>query len=238
MARIIENYGDLTEAIADWLNRTDAGLVDRIPTFIYLAERAIFRRYRNPNNEKTVTYNMKTDPDPGVEGELILDNKIQLQTDYLETLTLQVNGRPMTRVSLTKIQAALWGGSQANTQVGSPDEFARERSNLLFSPFPDGDTLVKHIYYCDLTGTMTTPESDNDVLRTAPDLYLYGALLQAQPYLKPTDDEKELIMMWKGLFDEAFSMVEFQRDEDERSGSNVEIQSAFGAGVHNLTRSR
>ncbi len=226
MAQEIEDYQDLQDAIRDWLNRTD--LVNRIPTFIYLAERKIFRRYRNPNNEKTITYDMRVTPGPSPQ--IPLSDQFELPGDYLETLTLQANGQPMVRKSLTEIQQRVNAQTSqfAGTIQGNPELFARTRRNVQMWPFPVGDTLLTLIYYCDLSGNLEMPDDTNDVLRTAPDLYIYGSLMQAQPFLKPTDDEWQLLPTWKALYDDAFSLIEYQRDEDERSGSNVTINSAFG----------
>ena len=228
MAREIQDYQDLQDAIRDWINRDD--LIARIPTFIYLAERKMFRRYRNPNNEKTITYDMRVDPDAMDPDQIAVDQKIQLPTDYLEMLTFQINGVPLKRISLTEMQQRLNVGSSSfsGTSQGEPKFFARQRRNIFFSPYPTGDTFITMIYYCDLTGNLVLGDDDNDVLRTAPDLYLYGSLLQAQPFLKPTDDEWQLIPTWRDMYEDAFGLIEYQRDEDERSGSNVEIRSAFG----------
>ena len=100
--RAIENYRDLQDAVADWLNRTD--LNDRIPTFIYLGERMIFRRYRAPNNEKTITFDMRSDPDPLDPAQIPVAESVQYPSDYLEALTFQANGVPLQRISLTELQ--------------------------------------------------------------------------------------------------------------------------------------
>jgi len=233
MARIIENYQDIQDAIRDWLNRPD--LVGRIPTFIYLAERKMFRRYRSQNNEKTITYDMRVTPDGGDPTQIALSDTVQLPADYLELLTIQANDQPVVRESLSRVQTTRStprdqlanGLSQGVIQIGLPTHFTRERRNLLFNYFPEGDTVIKLIYYCDMSGLFISPTSDHDVLRTAPDLYLYGSLMQAQPFLKPTDDEWQLIPVWEKMYEDAFMLIEFQRDEDERSGSNVEVQSSF-----------
>lgn len=233
MEREIENYGDLKEAIADWINRAD--LVARIPTFIYLAERKIFRRYRAPNNEKTVTYTLKENPEYDSLGsnnssnELELTNELDLQRDYLEMLTIQANGTPIRRLSLSELQERR--GRNPGV-IGPIKYFTRERWRILFYPFPDGDTTIKMIYYCDLSGNFVNNASDNSVLRTAPDLYLYGSLLQAEPFLKPEDEEYKLIPIWKKYYNEGFAEIEFQRDEDERSGSNVQVLSPYHSGYN------
>lgn len=231
MAREIENYQDLQDALRDWLNRQDANFLARIPTFIYLAERKMFRRYRAPNNEKSISFDMRVNPNAMNPTELVLQDTIDLPDDYLETLTLQANGAPLVRISLTEMQNRqnVAAGVFANANANEPEVFCRERGDIVLWPHPVGDTLIELIYYCDMSGGMELPDDDNDVLRSAPDLYIYGSLLQAQPFLKPTDDEWQLIPTWKAMYEDAFGLIEYQRDEDERSGSNVQINSAFGS---------
>jgi hypothetical protein len=227
--RQIANYRDLQDAVADWLNRADLNV--RIPTFIYLGERKIFRRYRAPNNEKTITFRMRENPSYYSGGsnssgvELGLTDTFDLPADYLETLTLQAGGFPLERVSLTEMQSL----RQGSPREGQTRKYARERRRMLLWPRPDSDTDFRLIYYADLSGGFVSDSSDNDVLRTAPDLYLYASLVQAEPFLRATPEELQLMQVWKGLYEEAFAEIEFQRDEDERSGSNVVMKSGYHA---------
>jgi hypothetical protein len=62
--------------------------------------------------------------------------------------------------------------------------------------------------------------SSNWILRDHPDAYLYGALLQAAPFLR--DDER--IAVWGGLFERAIDGInkhEFRR----QSGGNLRVNS-------------
>lgn len=249
--RQIENYQDLQEVVADWLNRTD--LSERIPTFIFLAERKIFRWYRNANNEKKTFIDMRVNPstDPTLS-QVALSPQIDLAKDYLETLLLTAlvwrgdtpeppplsAGRPLERVSLDALKAAQWRGGVNGAQQARPGEpriFARDRDAIFIYPTPEANSLnqgllVEHQYYCDLSGLFDTPTSDNNVLKTAPDMYLYATLLEAEPYLKPEDEALARMPIWKGLYEEAKQAI-IDQDRDERmSGSNVEVQGAFGSG--------
>ncbi len=234
MARIIENYRDLIDQVTDYINRTDFSQ-ERIETFIYLAERKIFRRYRAQNNEKTVTYDMKVNPDPQIPTDLPLNDRWGLQGDHLETLTLQANGRPLERISLTQLQTLQFRntnqeGEATQIRQSEPTHFARERDLIIVFPFPPGDTLFKHIYYCDYSGSMSEDTDDTPFLRVAPDLYIYGACLESEPFLKPEDDEFQMIPIWKQMYEEAFAQIENQVDRELYSGSANEIQSAFSGG--------
>jgi hypothetical protein len=247
MARIIQNYQDLQDAVRLYLNRND--LEEQIPLFIYLAERKIFRWYRNQNNEKLYTIDMRADINPLDPAQVSMSNQVELPEDYLETSTLQVaiwnpssgspvddpnkpvGGQPLERVSLTQFQRISYNGSRISGGVrqGDPSIFARQRDSLYLYPQPAGQAaLVTHIYYCDPSGLLDTPTSDNNVLKVAPDMYIYGALLEAEPYLKPEDTEFNMIPIWKSMYEEAKNAINEQNDREAYSGSNNIISSPFG----------
>lgn len=246
MARRVENYQDLQDLVADYLNRTD--LVERIQDFIYFGERKIFRWYRNQNNEKLVSLDMRANPDGGDPSQVLLSGQIDLPDDYLETLTLQSFewnseqvppppdptvgiGRPLQRVSLTAFQAAQYQDNKSGQgRPGEPSIFARSRDALFLHPVPEGDTFITWQYYCDFSGQFDTPTSDNNVLKVAPDMYTYAALIEAAPFLK-TEEEQKRLRTWVAMYDSAMQEIIEQNDAELYSGSNTEVQGAFGAGA-------
>ena len=229
MARQIANYQQLQDAVASYLNRTD--LVDRIPQFIYFGERDIFRWFRQQANEQLQTIDMRVDPDTGDPDQVSLSARIDLPEDYLETLSLQANGVVLERISLSEFQqqrGRLSGG--APREVGEPRQFARQRDSLILTPAPTGDTYITWIYYCDLSGRFDAPNDDNAVLRIAPDLYVFAALLHAEPYLKPEDDGLARIALWRQMYEQAKQALIEQNDMEAYSGSVNEVQSGFVSG--------
>lgn len=229
MAREIANYQQLQDAVADYLNRTD--LADRIPQFIYFGERNIFRWFRQQANEQLQTIDMRVNPDPLDNDQVLLSARLDLPSDYLETLSLQANGVVLQRVSLSELQRQRGrianGGARL---VGEPRQFARQRDALVLTPAPEGDTFITWIYYCDLSGRFDAPTDDNSVLRIAPDLYLFSALLQAEPFLKPEDDAFARIALWKQMYEEAKQQLIEQNEMEAYSGSVNEVQSGFHSG--------
>lgn len=245
--------------LLSYINRNDPDITDNLETFIFLAERKIFRRYRNQNNEKLITYDMRADPNPATGStQIALSNQVDLPDDYLEVLTLQhttwkptegnpvddplkpAGGDPLQRVSLTELQMRQARESgRTGTLRGSPQIFARQRNALYLHPSPDADgveaALITMIYYCDLTGLFDTPTSDNNVLQTCPDLFIYGSLLEMEPFLKPESEQMNMIPIWKNMYEEAFAQVEVQNDRELYSGSANEVKSAFSGGGSNQT---
>jgi hypothetical protein len=229
MPREIANYQDLQDAVADYLNRTD--LTERIPTFIYFGERKIFRWFRQQANEQLQTIDMRLNPDPLDPNQVLLSERIDLPDDYLDTLTLQANGKVLRRISLTELQVRRGRRNNGSAQqVGEPAVFARQRDSLILNPAPDGDTFVTWIYYCDLSGRFDDPADDNSVLRIAPDLYVYAALLEAEPFLKPEDAAFGRIPIWKSMYEEGKQALIDQNEMEAVSGSTNEVESGFTSG--------
>lgn len=246
MARQIANYQDLQDAVANWLNRTD--LAQEIETFIYLGERNIFRWYRHSNNEKKVAYDMRRNPDtaPG-STELSIQPQIDLPDDYLDTLTLTVAswdstaagataperaGKPLRRISISEMQARRHAAARnGDSLTGEPEVFTRERAAIITFPEIDSesDWYWEWMYYCDLTGLFDTPTSDTNVLKTAPDLYLYAALMEAEPFLK-TEDELKSLEKWTMKFERAKQLILEQQSMEDFSGSVMSINNVFGGG--------
>jgi hypothetical protein len=215
----ISNYGELKTAISDWLDRTDAELVDKIPDFIALSESDIMRTLAARNNELSTEVDRTTE-DP-------LTDRISLPTDYREmvTLTSNANGNvdPMTRVSLSQIQE--W---QRNPSQGPPEAFARDQEELVMYPFPDAGYIYNLHYYSKLVplGSVAGDSDTNSLLQNEPGVYLFGALSEAQPFVK--GDDLQLVALWKTRYDAILQGIGVERSEEDRSGSNVVVRGAFG----------
>ena len=206
----IVDFGTLKEGVREYLyNRRD--LQNQIPSFISLSERKIFRRLRCPANEKGATFTpTEGDPFPSVD----------IPGDYLELKIITVNDFPLVRISdldfLTKIDI--------DPAARQPREFARILGKFFFWPTPDSDYVTSLTYWADFSGTLVEDEDTNDILRIAPDVYVYGAMQEAMPFL--VKDER--IQVWRDLFNEALAELNNQTAEAEYSGSPVSVASAYG----------
>jgi hypothetical protein len=68
-----------------------------------------------------------------------------------------------------------------------------------------------------LSGTTTS----NWVLQNAPDVYLYGALMEMEPFLQ--NDAR--IAVWAAGYDRAINNIQLQDDKDRHSGSALTVQN-------------
>ena len=226
----IGNYGELKETVRDYLNKDDPSVIARIPTFIALGERKIFRQLRCPANERIATYT------PAAGSGVI--KSMQLPVDYLEAKLVIVDDADavddtvsspgiLTRISEQKF--FLLAGSSQGRVGGVPRHFARVGNSFQIFPQSNavdssgtGELGYKLYYWADFSGQMVNDNSYTPILLMAPDLYLYAALLESQPFIK--NDER--IATWSAMFQGTMDLINEQRDEAEYSGSNVGVSNS------------
>lgn len=190
-------YTGLKAAIADFLNRDD--LTSQIPGFITLAEAKIKRQVRR----KTVRSDVFS----------IAAEATDLPADCAEIrYLLPLTGSPSRDQPLkiaTPAMLADWRAMTAGV-ADVPRVFAIVDTKLLVAPPPSQAYTYRIIYYQTLTALSGTNAS-NSVLAEAPDIYLYGALAEAAPYL----EHDERVAMWKELFNDAIDDLNDKRQREE-----------------------
>jgi len=198
----LSTYDGLKVSVADWLNRED--LTSVIPDFIELAENRIFHELRAPINEKTADLTLGS------------DGYATIPSDYLEVKDLFWNYNPLSRVSLTQIHSYV-----ARTGA-APEVYAREQSKLLVFPNPTqvaGDTL-RIIYYF-TPPNLSASNTTNSIFQTAPELYLYGTLVEAANYLG-SDGAR-----WENGYQSAMGRALQHAKSSEYAGATSQVQSGY-----------
>jgi hypothetical protein len=191
------DYASLQLNIADWLNRDDVTAV--IPDFIALAEAEMKRRLRRTSTRAAITISS--------ERTILPDDVAEVRSLYLTTGIKKMD-QPMRQCTLAMIAESL---AKYNGETGRPRDFNLRGNVLTVSPIPD-QTYTAAIYYFRQLTPLATSDT-NVVLTEAPDAYLYGALLQAAPYLE--DDMR--ILMWQARFTNAIEQLN-QMAQDEEWG--------------------
>jgi hypothetical protein len=165
----ITNYTTLQSTIADYLNRAD--LTAQIPTFIQMAEADMNTRLR--------TREMI------VRAEATSNNEyVQLPSDWVEAINLHiVDGKqPLRFVTLDEADRIV--AEKYYTQVIA---YSLMNGALELVPAPGADVDIEMIYYGKIPA-LSAQQATNWLLTKAPDVYLYGSLLHAQPFLM--DDQR------------------------------------------------
>lgn len=190
----IENYNDLKSTIERWLDRDD--LTDKIPHFIFLAEASFNRILRTPEMETvtTVATTGQTFPVP---------------TGFLEPRFIYRTGEyggPLTAMSANELLS----------MCGEPTDRLPRFFSIIGQQvylYPIGAASLQ-IHYFQRIPTLTENVPNNWLLDTHPDVYLLGALVQAEAYI----DNPEQVGQWKAGLDEALGQL-IQQSIRKRWGS-------------------
>jgi hypothetical protein len=176
----ITTYSELQSTIADWLNRDD--LTSVIPSFITLAETQFNRQFRSPDmvTRATVTIDEEYEDRP---------------SDWLETIRYQVTTNPITVMEFVTPEEAIIQKTKFST-TGTPLFFSTVGTQFQHIPAPSTTFTGELVYYGKIPA-LANDNTTNWLLTSNPDLYLYGSLVQASPYLK----EDERISVWVSIYD-------------------------------------
>ena len=204
----INTYSTLQTAVANWLDRND--LTDRIPEFISLAEATFNRVLRLRAMETTVA---DTTPSGSKEDAL--------PTGYLQMREVHLATTPV--VSLSYITPEIMYRIRAGSTSGKPNSYTIVGDNILFGPTPDGAYDYSMTYY-KAFDALSDAAPTNWLITNAPDLYLYGALLQAEPFLM--NDER--VALWERGVRQVINDLQQQDDKDRHSGSEMRVMNTSG----------
>ena len=175
----LRDYTDLVAKVRLWLDRDD--LDGLISTFIRLAEGHLNRQLRTPEMEAVVTL-------PAIGGALTLP------LDAISVRGITVAGRPLIALSPTQLSEAY--GSLA----GFPRGFAITGRQVALAPLADTSATLT---YWQRIPALTLSQPSNWLFAAHSDVYLFGALFQANAYIVDT----EAAARWGALFDAAVDAV-------------------------------
>ena len=194
----LTTYTELKTSIGDWLNRAD--LTSVIPDFISLAEAQVERTLRT--RQMIVRANASFDAQYGA-----------VPADFLETKSLKLTStNPQTPLQFLSIDA-LDNEMTKYTASGKPKFFGIVGGQFRIVPTPDANYTTELTYYAKLA-KLSNSNTTNWLLTSNPDIYLYGALLQAAPYLQ--DDAR--IQTWATLYERALNDSQTADDRGASSG--------------------
>ena len=204
----ISTYTELKTAVANWLDRDD--LTDRIPEFIALAEARMNRVLRLRMMESKYT-----------ASTVASQRNYALPTGYIQMRNFQINTSPVTSLQYVspEIYDRLWGGSTG----GTPQFYTIITNEIQLGPVPGSVLTLEMLFYKKITalsGTNTTEQ----MLTDNPDIYLYGALLEAEPFIM--NDER--VGLWAKGFQQAVADLQEQDNKDRHSGSALRVMNTSG----------
>jgi hypothetical protein len=201
------SYSDLQTTIAGYLARTD--LTTQIPDFIRLAELRLRRDLRIRQMLKSVTTSTVAN-----------DETVELPSDFLEVRDFVVVGNPVR--PLNYYSPSAFNRNTRTWEIGKPVDYTVLANDFQLAPVPDAVYTLKMFYFAAPTFLSDTNTS-NAFLANTPDALLYGALLEAAPYLM--DDAR--INTWGTMFDRAMSSITRSDEQGQYSGVPLVIQTTL-----------
>ena len=204
-------FTELKDAVADWLDRSD--LTARIPDFITLAEARLNRDLRIRPME--VRSSMET-----TSGQRYFN----LPGGYLQMRNMQMNTNPIT--PLEYITPEMLDRLYGSDTTGKPRAYSLIGDEIQLAPIPDSDYTIEMAFYEKFTplgdGTSGTV-TNNWLTLNAPDVLLYGSLLEAEPFIK--NDER--ISLWLNAYNGAIRKLQDADGRDRHSGSAMRVRNIY-----------
>ena len=205
----IGTFAELKTAAANWLDRSD--LTARIPEFITLAE-ARFNRILRTRDMETVSTAIST-----AAGT----REYSLPTGFVQMKEFHLTTDPLTPLAYItpEMMTRIWAGSGK----GKPEVFTVIADNVRLGPNPDAVYTTSMLYYKTFTA-LSDSATTNDMLTNNPDVYLYGVLLEAEPFIM--NDAR--VQLWAMAFEKAIGDIQNQDNKDRHSGSQLRVMNTGG----------
>jgi hypothetical protein len=203
----LSTYSGLQAAVASYLARSD--LTNEIPVFIQLAENRLRRELRLRQMLKVSTTTCAAN-----------DSTVELPSDFLEMRDLHLNTNP---ISVLKYDAPnVFYRNTFSTISGKPVSYTVLAQEFQLSPIPDSNYTMQMLYYA-APPYMSSTVPSNVFLANCPDLLLYGALAEAEPYLM--NDAR--LETWAALYQRGKDALSISDDQGEYAGSPLTMTIAL-----------
>ena len=182
----VMTYSSLVADIESYLERNDASTVDKIPTFIMLAEKIISAQIKFLGNLTVVTSQM-------VIGVATLDKPARWRKTVSMNVTVAGERQPVLLRKYEYLREYWPNPTSTDAPVFYCDY---DYTHWLIAPTPDAAYNYEVLYY-ERPQPLDSSNESNWFTQYAPQALLYGSLLQAMPFLK--NDARTA--MWQQQYD-------------------------------------
>lgn len=195
----LATYNDLKNTIASYLARSD--LTSQIPDFIRLAE---VRLRRNLRIRQMLNFSYAN----ATGGNQF----VSLPNDFIEMRNLYLDTNP--EQPLNYLSPSTFTRNARTQESGKPINYTVLSTVIQLAPVPDANYTLNMLYYAAPT-FLSDGTNTNAFMTTCPDLLLYGALSEAEPYLM--NDAR--LAIWAGMYSRALDDLTRSDDGGEYSGN-------------------
>ena len=185
-------YDSLTSTVLQYLERSDAAVVEAIPTFITLCEFEIAQYIKTLGQMEVVDANMNI-------GNPVIAKPARWRKTVSMTLSNSGSKQPILLRKLEYLNAY----AQDVTATGTPLYYADyDFEHWIVAPTPDQAYAFEALCYTRLQ-PLSSAYQTNWLTQNAPNAMLFGTLKQTAPFLK--NDAR--LALWKQMFDEALAAL-------------------------------
>lgn len=181
----ITNYTELKAAVANWQHRTVGSFTARIPEFVALFEGSANATIRLRENEieSVLTATPAT-------------SFIALPADYQAPVSLKI-AATQRRLIFEAPDRLPWRPSQGPSQHWTIKDSRLQTEH-------DADQAYAYAFRYHRTFALSEATATNALLARYPNVYLYGTLLEAAPFVR----DLALIGLWQARYDRARAELE------------------------------
>lgn len=192
----ITTYSTLKDAVADFLDRTD--LTTQIPTFIQLCEADINAQFNHRGVESTSTLTPTAS-----------SRTIALPTGYREPLNLW--GLWEGSAGTFDVRAVIREAMHISTVDGIPSAWCIDGDNVSFDCPCNSASQYTFLFRWVGGVALSDSTTTNLILTNYPNVYLFGALKEAAPYLRDPD----ALALWEGKYQDAIMKAKAKESRDK-----------------------
>lgn len=201
----LSNYTELKASIADWLARDSLTAI--IPDFIAMCETQFNRRLRIRIMENTLS--LTTVAGTGT---------VALPANFKSMRVIYLDSDPDHPLNYRTPEQLI--KEYPSTNQSRPLAYTLEGDNIRLGPIPDAAYSLSGIYY-KAVSALSDSNLTNVMLTANPDLYLYGTLLQAAPYL----GQDARINVWSTFYLQILEDIQTEDDLDRHFGASLQMRT-------------
>ena len=168
----LDTYANLQVEVADWLNRAD--LTAKIPVFVTMFEAGLNRKLR--------VRQMLTRADATISSEYTA-----LPSDFKALQNVQLTSTSPVKPLQYATNSDLLAQKRSHVTTSTPTYYGIVGSTMQVIPPPDQSYSAEILYWAAIPALATAVGGTNWLLTEHPDLYLFGTLMMAAPYLANDD---------------------------------------------------
>jgi len=187
----VMTYDSLTSTVLQYLERSDQATINAIPTFITLCEFEVAQQIKTLGQLQVA--------EGAINGG---NNVLQKPARWRKTVSFNVTVNGVKQPVFVRKYEYLLEYAPNATVTGYPQFYADyDYEHWLIAPMPDKAYNFEVLYY-ERIPPLSTANQTNWLTQNAPNVMLFGTLLQAQMFLK--DDQR---MIFQQKYDQAIQAL-------------------------------